>query len=50
MQIVFLASQHVTTVTHESARRYAHHGMKRYSYYRIDSVLPISTLTHLEWR
>jgi len=46
----FLLLTHVTAVTHRSARRYAYRGMECYSSYRIDNVLPISTLTHLERR
>ena len=45
-----LTSQHVITVTYESASRYAHRGIERYSYHRIDSVLALSILTHLERR
>jgi len=40
--------QHITTVTYESTKRYAHSSMKHYSYYRIDSVPAISTPTHLK--
>ena len=44
-----LTSQHTTIVILKSGQRYARYGMQRYPYYRLNNVLVIPTLIHLQW-
>ena len=44
-----LVSQHATIVILKSTQPYACYGMQRYLYYRLNNVLVIPTLIHLQW-